>query len=180
MPVADDDVGTVNVVRGGVTRAAPLADERTTLMGMLQRQRDLVAWKVRDASDETLRSVSMPSGLTIPGVIRHLENVERLWFRDVFAGESGLSFDWTDEEHDAEFHPSDDVPIVALLAAYAEESARCDAVIESASSLDQVSATGDVSLRWIIAHLVQETARHLGQLDLLRELADGGVGEEPD
>ena len=178
--MGDDANGRVNLVRGGVTRAAHLGDERTTLKGALQRLRDLVAWKVRNASDETLRSARMPSGLTIPGVIRHLENVERSWFRDVFAGEPDLAYDWTDEEPDAEFSPSEDVPVAALLAAYAEEQSRCDGVIQAASSLDQVSATRGYSLRWIVVHLIQETARHLGQLDLLRELADGEVGEEPD
>jgi uncharacterized damage-inducible protein DinB len=176
----DEPVGAVNVVRAGVTRPAQLGDERTTLMGALQRLRDLVAWKVQGASDETLRSAATPSGLTIPGVIRHLENVERWWFREIFAGEPDLSFDWTDEEPDAEFRPPHGVPIPTLLTSYAEESRRCDAVIRAASSLDQVSATRGCSLRWILVHLIQETARHLGQLDLLRELADGQVGEEPD
>lgn len=95
-----DAPGSMNVVRRGVTEAAHLGDERTTVMGALQRLRDLVPWKVRDASDETLRSARTASGLTIPGVIR-------------------------------------------------------------------------------LIHLVQETARHLGHLDLLRELADGQVGEKP-
>ncbi len=176
----DDGSGTVNGRRGGVAEAAHLGDERTALMGFLQRQRDLVAWKVRAASDDTLRSVSTSSGLTIPGVIRHLENVERWWFRDVFAGEADLSYDWTDEDPDAEFRPAGDVPVASLLSAYAEESARCDAVIEAAPSLDQVSATRGSSLRWIILHLIEETGRHLGHLDLLRELADGEVGEEPE
>lgn len=175
-----DAVGDVNVVRGGVTQAAHLGDERTTLIGALQRLRDLVAWKVRDASDQTLRSAATASGLTIPGVIRHLENVERWWFRDIFAGEPNLSYDWTDDEPSAEFQVPDEVSIAVLLAAYAEESARCDDVILGASSLEQVSATRGYSLRWIVIHLVQETARHLGQVDLLRELADGEVGEEPD
>jgi hypothetical protein len=178
--VATDDRATTNIVRGEVTRAALRADERTTLMGVLQRQRDLIAWKVRDIPDVTLRSVSMPSGLTGPGIIRHLENVERSWFRETFAGETGLTYDWTDEDPNAEFHPPDDVPVSSLLAAYAEEQGRCDAVIMSAPSLDQVGVTRDVSLRWIVTHLIEETARHLGQLDLLRELADGEVGEEPE
>jgi hypothetical protein len=88
---ATDGSGAANGVRGGVTEAAHLGDERTTLLGFLQRRRDLVAWKVREASDETLASVRMPSGLTLHGIVRHLENVERGWFRDLFAGETGLT-----------------------------------------------------------------------------------------
>jgi hypothetical protein len=178
-PVVSDGSGDVNGLRGGVTEAAHVGDERTALTGFLQRQRDLVAWKVRAASGETLRSVSTPSGLSVHGVVRHLENVERYWFREAFAGEDGLRYDWTDEDGDAEWRVPVDVDMGTLLAAYAEETSRCDAVIEAASSLDDVSASRGFSLRWIIIHLIEETARHLGHLDLLRELADGEVGEEP-
>jgi hypothetical protein len=67
-----------------------------------------------------------------------------------------------------------------LLRAYAEETRRCDAVIAAAPSLDAVSVTREVSLRWIICHMIEETGRHLGHIDLLREQADGEVGEEPE
>ena len=83
-----DDYRTSNVRIGGATSPASEADERTTLLGFLQRQRDLLVWKVSDASDETLASVRTESGLTMHGVVRHLENVERGWFRDFFAGET--------------------------------------------------------------------------------------------
>jgi hypothetical protein len=66
-----------------------------------------------------------------------------------------------------------------LLAEYAAEARRCDAVIAASPSLDVVSASRGVNLRWILLHLIEETARHLGQLDLLRERADGSAGEEP-
>ena len=177
--MVSDGGGDANGLRGGVTEAAHVGDERTALTGFLQRQRDLVAWKLRAATDETLRGVSAPSGLSLHGVVRHLENVERYWFREVFAGQGGLRYDWIDEDGDAEWRVPPDVHMADLLAAYAQETSRCDAVIEAAPSLDDVSAIRDYSLRWIIVHLIEETARHLGHLDLLRELADGEVGEEP-
>lgn len=169
-----------NGIRNGVTEPAHLGDERTTLQGFLQRQRDLVAWKMRDASDETLASARMPSGLSLHGVVRHLENVERSWFREFFAGETGLAFDWTDEDADGDFR-AEGVAMTDLLAAYATETAQCDAVIAAAPSLDATATEGDAtySLRWIIVHLIEETGRHLGHIDLLRENADGAVGEEP-
>jgi uncharacterized damage-inducible protein DinB len=162
-----------------VTEAAHQGDERATLMGFLQRQRDLVAWKLSDAPDDVLRSVSTTSGLTLHGIVRHLENVERSWLRDVFAGEEDLIFDWTEKDPDGEFHVPPEVPMAELLAAYAEESGRCDVVVESSLSLDEISERREVSLRWIIVHLIEETARHLGHIDLLREQADGRVGEDP-
>ena len=177
---AEDGSGATNGVRAGVAEAAHLGDERTTLTGFLQRQRDLVAWKVRDASDDVLHSARTQSGLGIHGIVRHLENVERSWFREVFAGETGLSYDWTDEDGDAEFKPGPEIRMEDLLREYADETSRCDAVIAAAPSLDAVSATRDVSLRWIICHMIEETGRHLGHLDLLREQADGEVGEEPE
>ena len=69
-----------------------------------------------------------------------------------------------------------------LLRAYAEETARCDAVIDAAPSLDAISASESrsFSLRWIVCHMIEETGRHLGHIDLLREQADGEVGEEPE
>jgi Protein of unknown function (DUF664) len=175
----DDGSGTTNGTRGGVTDAAHQGDERTTLVGFLQRQRDLVAWKLRDAPDDVLRSVRTPSGVTLHGVVRHLENVERSWFREVFAGEEDLRYDWTDDDPDGEWHVPDDVTMADLLANYAAETGRCDIVIAAAPSLDDVGETRDCSLRWIVVHLIEETGRHLGHIDLLREQADGAVGEDP-
>jgi uncharacterized damage-inducible protein DinB len=177
--VVDVDVQE-NTLRGGVTDAAHQGDERTTLVGFLQRQRDLIAWKMRDASDETLNAVDTPTGMTLRGVVRHLENVERWWFRDVFAGQAGLTYDWSDEDSNGEWHLPDGIPMVEVLAAYRAESARCDAAIAAAPSLDTVSVQRASSLRWIIVHLIEETSRHLGHIDLLREQADGSVGEEPE
>jgi hypothetical protein len=158
-----------------------VGDDRDTLLGFLQRQRDLVAWKVREASDETLASVRTPSGLTMHGIVRHLTNVERSWFRQFFAGESGLEFDWSDEDLDGDFR-AEGTPMSDLLVEYAAESARCDEVI-AASALVATATDADsdwtCSLRWVITHMIEETSRHLGHLDLLREQADGAVGEEP-
>jgi uncharacterized damage-inducible protein DinB len=175
-----DGSGSENGMRaGGVVEPAHEGDERTTLVGFLERQRTLIAWKLSEASDEVLRSVSTPSGMTIPGMVRHLENVDRYWFRQIFAGEKDLTFDWTDEDPDGEWKVPAGVPISEVLANYLAEGERCDAVIRAAPSLDEQAAGDPVSLRWIVNHMIEETARHLGQLDLLREQADGAVGEDP-
>ena len=175
----DDGSGSTDGARGGVAEAARRGDERTTLTGMLQRQRDLVAWKLHDADDEVLRGVSTPSGVTAHGIVRHLTNVERSWIRESVAGEQDLAFDWSDEDPDGEWRVPEGTTLAELLADYAEESRRCDAVVAAAESLDVVAADGSASLRWVLLHLVEETARHLGHLDLLRERADGATGEEP-
>jgi uncharacterized damage-inducible protein DinB len=164
----------------GVREPALVSDERATLVGFLQRQRDLVAWKMREASDETLATVRTPSGLTLHGIVKHLTNVERSWFRAFFAGEGSLEFDSSDEDPDGDFR-ADGEAMADLLGAYVAETAKCDAVIAAAPSLDATATDedGTYSLRWVITHMIEETARHLGHIDLLREQADGAVGEGP-
>jgi uncharacterized damage-inducible protein DinB len=175
----DDGSGTANGMRFGVTEAAHRGDERTVLLGVLQRQRDLVGWKLRDTPDEVLGVATTPTGMSLPGLVRHLTNVERSWLRDVFAGQQGLTYDWTEQAPEAEWRVPADTKIADLLADYGAESRQCDAVVTAAPSLDVVSVQRNMSLRWILLHLIEETARHLGHIDLLREQADGITGEEP-
>ena len=146
---------------------------------MLQRERDLVGWKLRDAPDEVLAAVETPSGMSLPGLVRHLTNVERSWLREVFAGQQSLAYDWTDQDPEAEWRVPAGTRMADLLADYAGESHQCDVVVTAARSLDAISAKRNMSLRWILLHLIEETARHLGHIDVLREQADGSTGEEP-
>ena len=117
--------------------------------------------------------------MSLPGLVRHLTNVERPWLRDVFAGQHGLAYDWTEQDPEAEWRVPADTRLSALMADYTNESRLCDAVVAVAVSLDAVSTRRDMSLRWILLHLIEETARHLGHIDLLREQVDGSTGEEP-
>ena len=158
---------------------APTAGpERPMLEGFLAEQRSLVHWKLADARDEDLLNVATTTGLTARGVLNHLTHVERWWWRDRFAGEDGLAYDWTDDDPDGELHIGPDKPLAVLLQEYADECARCDEVLARAD-LDDVGARTPHSARWVVLHMVEETARHLGHLDLLRELADGSVGVSP-
>jgi len=175
----DDGSGTAIGTRFGITEAPHHDNERTTVLGVLQRQRDLVAWKLRDAPEEVLATVTTPTGMSLHGLVRHLTNVERSWLRDVFAGQQDLAYDWTEQDPEAEWRVPTGTTMSELLRGYAAESHRCDAVVTAADSLDVVSAWRDMSLRWILLHLIEETARHLGHIDLLREQAEGSTGEEP-
>ena len=160
-------------------RAPETGDEREMLVGFLASQRSLVHWKLAGARDVDLLKIATPSGLTPRGVLNHLTNVERWWWREVFDGQEALEFDWTDADPDGELHIGPDKPLAQLLAEYADECARCDAVLESVDDLDQRGVNRDVSARYVLLHLIEETARHLGHLDLQRELADGSVGVDP-
>ena len=149
--------------------------ERELLEGFLAKQRAIVRWKLADARDEDLLGVASPSGMTARGVLNHLTHVERWWWRDVLDGQAGLPYDWTEADPDGEFHVGHERPLAQLLTEYADECARCDEVL-AASDLDRVGAGKPVTVRWVLLHMIEETARHLGHLDLLREQADGAAG----
>jgi uncharacterized damage-inducible protein DinB len=153
--------------------------ERGMLLSNLQRQRDLVMWKVAGLAEGDARGVSSPSGLTIHGLVRHLMDVERSWIRRWFAGEPGVPYLGMDPNHVGGLAELDGSSLDEVVAAYDAESARCDTVVALHVLDDVAVAAGPRTLRWVLHHLVEETARHLGHLDLLCELADGRTGEEP-
>lgn len=146
--------------------------ERELLLAYLQRQRELVLWKCEGLADDAARAVSTPTGLTVHVLVRHLAGVERGWLLEGFAGDAAVRV------RDEEFLPGDD-SLADLLAAYRAQARRSDEVI-AAHDLDETGAVRDHSLRWMLLHLIEETSRHLGHLDLLCELADGRTGEGPE
>ena len=157
------------------------ADERTTLTGTLDWFRAIAVNKVAGLSDDDARRVMTPSGLTPLGVVKHLAYVERGWFQETFAGEDVEAVD-EPGDNSAEFRlePSDTVESVT--AFYRSEITRSRAITEGAPSLDALSAKetefhGHVSLRWLLVHMIEETARHDGHLDLMREQIDGRTGD---
>lgn len=153
--------------------------ERETLLGFLTSQREAVVWKLQDVTDVAARSVETSTGLHLHGLLRHLEHVERWWVRDVFAGQKELPYAWTDEDPDGELHVPTDVTMASLLADYEAEIVESDKIID-AHDLDDMNASGEFSLRWVVVHLIEETARHLGHIDILREQADGSTGFGPE
>jgi uncharacterized damage-inducible protein DinB len=153
-------------------------DERETLTSFLDYQRGVMLRKIADLDEEALRRPMTPSGLTLLGMVKHLAYVERYWFRRVFAGED-VSFPWTDDDPDADWRAEPDERPEALEARYREECERARAIVASASFDDTVvSPRGNtLSLRWIVAHMIEETARHLGHADIMREALDGATGD---
>ncbi|MFP3916020.1 MAG: DinB family protein, partial [Actinomycetota bacterium] len=111
------------------------------------------------------------------GLIKHLAYVERQWFQKVWAGRE-VEFPWSEEDPDAEFRLEEGDGAGGLIRFYREE---CDAsrqIVATSSLEDTVpSRRGDLSLRWILIHMIEETARHAGHADLIREMLDGSVGD---
>jgi uncharacterized damage-inducible protein DinB len=145
-------------------------DERDVLMTLLQYQRESLARKVVGVDDEAARQSPVNSGTTLLWLIRHLAGAERLWIIHRFAG----------GQQPPLAHEASSDTVDSALAAYRQTWADVDTVIAATASLDQASVIGDDSgrptLRWILAHLLEETARHAGHADILRELIDGATG----
>jgi uncharacterized damage-inducible protein DinB len=162
------------------------SDEVTTLHEFLDFHRATLLMKVAGLSSEQAASRPIPSTeLTISGLVKHLAYVEDIWFQERFLG-LDLPEPWHgapfDDDPDWELHsaPGDDVgDLVALYESSCERSRRAVRGV----ALDQLSVVADrregvpYSLRWILVHMIEETARHNGHVDLLREAIDGAVGE---
>ena len=155
--------------------------EVETLSGFLDWYRDVVEHKVDGLTLDQARTVRTPSGLSPLGVVQHLAWVERGWFRDVFSGEDVEAIA-PDGDDAAEFAVGEEDTVDSVLAFYRAEADHARRVVDASASLDVLSAKatdfhGYVSLRWILVHMLEETARHAGHLDLMREAIDGSTGD---
>lgn len=146
-----------------------LADERTLLEGMVDRQRDEIARLLEPLSQDEARVRLVPSLTTPLGLVKHATFVERVWFHHRVAGVSRAELGLPDEVDDS-FQIYEEDTVDTVRAAYADACAR-SREIAAEHDLDQcyVWHSGDVSLRFILVHLVQELARHAGHGDILVE-----------
>jgi uncharacterized damage-inducible protein DinB len=161
----------------------PASDERTTLTEFLDFQRATIELKAHGLDDVQARTRISPSDISLIGIVRHLTDVERNWFRAVFRGEDAPPYFWSADGADTDWSPAAGDTLADALAGYRAECAR-SREITSAAALDEVSQVGvrsyggrPVNLRWILTHMIEETARHAGHADLLRECIDGMTGE---
>lgn len=158
------------------------ADERTALIGWLDLQRKILRWKCEGLSGEDAHRSVIPTSpaMTMAGLISHMRWTEHTWLEVVFLGgdkKQNPSFDESSE--DADWH-TDGRPLAELLAEYEAQCARSNEIV-AAASLDDVGRhpdfrAGSANLRWMLIHLVEETGRHAGHADIVRELLDGAKG----
>jgi hypothetical protein len=164
------------------TRATPPfeADERTTLTAFLDFQRATLALKCHGLPEPQLRERAVPpSALSLLGIVRHMAEVERNWFRPVLGGEPMATIFAPDMDFEAAFG---DVATADVDEAFRLWQAECEharTLVAAAPSLDVrgFRLRGWVSLRWVLTHMIEEYARHNGHADLLRERLDGSTGE---
>ena len=162
--------------------AAAVADERTTLEAFLDYYRSAVMAKVRGLSEEDARRRLVSSATTLAGLIKHLRRVEVSWFQHRLAqipSEDLPALRWIDDDPDGDFEVHSNETMESLIADY---DAQCELSRQTAAKfqLDEVVPhpyLGEVSMRWIYVHMIEETARHAGHADILREQLDGTTGD---
>ena len=147
--------------------------EKESLKAALERLRDVVLWKVEGLTDEQLRRRMTPSGLTLLGIVKYLASLEYRWLCATF----GRPIDPMSERVEVRSEPTETT--AEILTFYGRARAAADEVIDDVI-LDARgrSWTGeDVTLRWVLLHLVEEAARQVGHMDVMRELIDGQTGD---
>jgi uncharacterized damage-inducible protein DinB len=164
------------------TEPPDAGDERATLAGFLDYHRDTLEWKCTGLTPEQLRErVVPPSTLSLLGLVRHMAEVERGWFRRGVAGEDVGPLYYTEDEPDRDFDDVDGATaddVEGAFAAWRFEVRRARE-ISVATPLDHMLTRRDQTLshRWVLVHMIEEYARHNGHADLLRERLDGAKGE---
>lgn len=159
--------------------------ELVMLSQYLDYQRETLLSKIDGLTSEQLAQKHAPSELTLAGLLFHLSLVEEKWMEVRFAGlpdrEPWASIDW-EADPNWEFRTAAALGSVQLQSRYGEACGRSRDIAAKSTGLDQLSAKvlrdgRYFSLRWVLLHLIEETARHAGHADFLREAIDGTVGE---
>jgi uncharacterized damage-inducible protein DinB len=156
------------------------ADERAMLEGWLDYHRATLLWKCEGLeADQLVARAVPPSALSLLGLVRHMAEVERWWFRRVIAGEGLDDIYSTDDEREADFDLVDDADPDEDRATFLAEvdAARAVAAARDLDFVGHDPRGADVSLRWVMTHMIEEYARHNGHADLLRESLDGATGD---
>jgi uncharacterized damage-inducible protein DinB len=160
-----------------------LQDERSTLIDYLRAYRLTLRLKCADLDATQMASRSVPpSTMSLLGLIRHMADVERSWFRRVMASEVGPRRYSSDDDREGAWSGAvaDPAVVAEAWAAWEEEIAFAERFVADAVALDTVGHMSDgktIQLREILVHMIEEYARHCGHADLIRERIDGRVGQ---
>ncbi|WP_406098949.1 DinB family protein [Streptomyces canus] len=166
------------------TDTPPAWDERAQPVTFLDSARDTARAKCEGVSADDACRAPLPSSplMTWCGLISHLRWVEHYWFHVMFLGEelAGPLTEATNDDPEPEMRTAVAIPLPQFLAEYEEQGARYRGLV-SEHDLDPtakrpISDGRQVDLRWVILHLIEETSRHNGHLDIVRELIDGRTG----
>jgi hypothetical protein len=159
-----------------------VAAEREMLDAWLDFHRATLLLKCEGLTDEQLKTRSVePSSLSLLGLVRHMTEVERGWFRRVLVAEDAKPLYYAPGNDDGDFDDVESADVAADLARFREEVEHCRRVAAEHPDLDSVGKAlrhgREFSLRWIYVHMIEEYARHNGHADFLRERIDGRTGQ---
>lgn len=150
------------------------ADEMTMARGWLVHLRQSAIFKLEGLDHDQLRWKPGPTANSLGTIVVHLGYAERLWIRVIFAGEA-MDMAWRRAMFD---DPPAGWGVEEIADFYRRETAATDLVLDGAASFDEASR-GEIrptTLRWVVTHVLEETARHAGHMDITRELLDGRTG----
>ena len=161
-----------------------VAQERVAMESLLDHHRATLLWKCGGLTGAQLAARTVPtSTMSLLGLVRHLSDVERSWFRRRIAGEAVDPLYWSDASPDGDFDDVDPAGAEADFATYAAEVEAARAVL-AARDYDDTFVAGHsdgseetIDIRTLVLHMIEEYARHNGHADLLREAIDGTTGE---
>ena len=159
-----------------------VADERTALREWLEYQRATLLVKCDGLDAAGLAARPVPSSvLSLHGLVRHMADVERNWFRRWMEGVPADPLFYDEAHPDGDFEQADGATWEADLEVWRAEVEHAQGVEAGVASLDQVCRRPDreqaIDARWIMVHMIEEYARHNGHADLIREMVDGTVGD---
>jgi uncharacterized damage-inducible protein DinB len=160
-------------------REHAVTGERATLEAFLDDYRDILVRKVSGLCDADARRQLVPSPTTVGGLVKHLRWAEYGWFEQFLQGRLDDNRRTHQRSWEFELAPDEFLPtLIAEYQAQCQESRRIAARYSLDHELRHGRLETTVSLRWIYLHMIQETARHTGQIDILREQLDGRTGFE--
>ena len=153
--------------------------EREMLIAFNNQQREAMLWRLEGLSEAQLREVDPVTGFCLLGLLKHLVRVERIWFQGRVLGEPVAG----EANDDTAWVPTGDEAFAVLSQQYRQAFGRSNAIAESLPLDRTVAVTsatfGPVSLQWVLYHMIEETARHLGHADVIRQSIDGATGVNP-
>jgi uncharacterized damage-inducible protein DinB len=161
-------------------RALLTGGEKESLHGSLDRHRDVVLWKLEGLDDDQLRRPMTPSGTNLLGLVKHLANVEYLWFCETFGRHSeAIPVDYLLANPEADMRADPEETTADVVDFYGRARIAADRAVEELD-LDHLGTawSGEtVSMRWVLIHMLEDTVRHAGHMDIVRELIDGQTGD---
>ena len=162
--------------------APPVDDEKGQLLAFLDQQRLVITLAAHGLSDDQARATPSASELSVGGLIRHVASVERSWMNTVLQRQRPAE---AEAAYDRGFHPGPDETLASILADYRSAATETDSIVTSLDLDHPVPVPEGVpwfpddieawTLRWVVLHLITETARHAGHADIVRESIDGAT-----